>query len=68
MIALFRRPDYQSEATRFLNQLKEQKPELAAQQQAGLALLWNGKADREVLREYSAARVPQQSYVYQTRS
>ncbi len=65
-MSIFRRPDYQSDATQFLNQLKQQKPELDKQQQAGRALLWDKQVDREVWSEYRAGRVPQKPYVYQT--
>ena len=65
-MSIFRRPDYQSDATQFLNQLKAQKPELDKQQQAGRALLWDKQVDREVWSEYRAGRVPQKPYVYQT--
>ena len=37
---LFRRPDYDSDATQFLNELKRNNPKLPAQQAAGRALLW----------------------------
>ena len=36
---IFRRPDYKSDATAFLEQLKKDKPELDAEQQKGRALL-----------------------------
>ena len=62
---LFRYPDYQSEATQFINQLKAQKPELEASQRQGRALLWDKNLDRESLEGYQAARVPQKPYVYQ---
>ena len=42
----FRRPDYQSEATLFIEQLKASKPELEAQQRQGRALLWDKAVDR----------------------
>ncbi len=61
---IFRRPDYQSETTQFIKQLKVQKPALDAQQQAGRALLWDKDVDREVWGEYRAARVAQKPYVY----
>jgi hypothetical protein len=66
-MSIFRRPDYTSEATQFIEQLKAQRPELDAQQQAGRALLWDQNVDRAAWQEFSAARVPQQPYVYQTR-
>ena len=61
---IFRRPDYQSEVTQFISQLKDQKPALDAQQQAGRALLWDKDVDREVWGEYRAARVAQKPSVY----
>lgn len=61
---IFRRPDYQSEVTQFISQLKDQKPALDAQQQAGRALLWDKEVDREVWAEYRAGRVAQKPYVY----
>ena len=61
---IFRRPDYQSEVTQFIGQLKDQNPALDAQQQAGRALLWDKEVDREVWAEYRAGRVAQKPYVY----
>ncbi len=65
---IFRRPDYQSEVTQFIGQLKDQKPALDAQQQAGRALLWDKQVDRDAWQDYNAGRIPQQPYVYQSRS
>lgn len=62
----FRRPDYQSDATQFINQLKTTKPELEQQQLAGRALLWDKQVDRTIWGEYREAQVPQKPYVYQT--
>lgn len=67
-MSFFRRPDYESDTTQFIKQLKTQKPELDAQQQAGRFLLWDKQVDRDAWKEYDAARVAQQPYVYQTRS
>ena len=63
---LFRRPNYESEATQFIHQLKSQRPELSAQQREGRALLWDKPVDREAQKGYKAARVAQKPYVYQT--
>ena len=63
---IFRRPDYQSEATQFIDGLKAQKPQLEAQQLQGRALLWDKAVDRSAWREYREAEVAQQPYVYQT--
>ena len=62
---LFWKP-YKSDVTQFLDQLKAARPTLEQEQQAGRALLWDKPVDRDAQAEYSAARVPQQPYVYQT--
>ena len=63
---IFRRPDYQSDATLFMDQLKARKPELEAQQRQGRDLLWDKAVDRQAWENYRAAQVAQQPYVYQT--
>ena len=65
-MSIFRRPDYQSDATQFINQLKASRPELDQQQQAGRALLGDKQVDRKIWGEYRDAQVPQKPYVYQT--
>lgn len=65
-MSIFRRPDYNSEITRFLDELKQQKPGLEARQRQGRELLWDKAVDREAWRDFGAARVPQKPYVYQT--
>ena len=65
-MSIFRRPDYQSDATQFINQLKTSRPELEQQQQAGRALLWDKKVDRNLWGEYRQGQVEQKPYVYQT--
>jgi len=64
---LFWKP-YTSDVTRFIEQLKAQKPTLEDEQRRGRALLWDRRIDREAQAEYGDARVPQQPYVYQTKS
>ncbi|MDM0051793.1 DUF3460 family protein [Variovorax sp. J22R115] len=66
-MSIFARPHYTSEITHFIEQMKEKKPTLEAEQRAGRALLWDKHLDRSLLTEYSEAKVPQQPYVYQTR-
>ena len=61
---IFRRPDYQSDVTQFIEQLKEQKPDLEAQQRAGRAIWWDKLLDRDQLAAWKQARVPQKPYVY----
>ena len=64
---LFWKP-YKSDVTQFLEELKSAKPSLEAEQRAGRFLLWDKDIDRAAQGEYEAAQVPQQAYVYQTRS
>ena len=65
LLKLFRRPDYQSEVTRFIEQLKAKEPDLEARQRAGRALLWDKHVDREAWSEFREGEVAQQPYVYQ---
>jgi hypothetical protein len=65
---LFRRPDYESDTTLFIHQLKAQRPELEQQQRDGRALLWDRPQDREAQQEFKAARVAQKPYVYQNQA
>ena len=63
---IFRRPDYQSDTTLFIDQLKAAKPTLEAEQRAGRALLWDKNIDRNMQANISEGDVAQPSYVYQT--
>jgi hypothetical protein len=65
LLKLFRRPDYNSEVTQFIEQLKAREPDLEARQRAGRALLWDKHVDREAWSEFREAQVAQQPYVYQ---
>ena len=67
-MSLFRRPDYHSEASLFIDQLKTSRPHLEAQQRAGRALLWDLSLDRSAQSGYREAKVAQMPYVYQTKS
>jgi hypothetical protein len=64
LLRIFRRPDYNSDVTDFIEQLKAKKPDLEAQQRAGRSLLWDRQVDRELQGEWQDARVRQQPYVY----
>lgn len=66
LMSLFRRPDYHSEASLFLDQLKANKPTLEAEQRAGRALLWDKNLNQADQTDYEEARVSQASYVYGT--
>ena len=61
---IFRRPDYKSDVTQFIEQMKAEKPDLEAQQRAGRSIWWDKHIDREAQGEWKAARVPQKPYVY----
>ena len=63
---LFARPHYVSDATQFIESLKQQKPELEAEQRQGRALLWDKPVDRQFAADTNSARVKQKPYVYQT--
>jgi hypothetical protein len=63
---IFRRPDYKSDATAFLEQLKKDHPKMDAGQREGRAILWDLEIDRDAEEGYSDARVAQKPYVYQT--
>lgn len=64
LLRIFRRPDYTSEVTQFIAHLKEEKPDLEAQQRAGRAIWWDKRVDRDLQQEWSQARVAQNAYVY----
>ena len=61
---IVRRPDYKSETTLFIEQLKKDEPTLVGEQRKGLALLWNKIVDRDAWAGYRKARVAQKPYVY----
>ncbi len=61
---IFRRPDYRSDVTQFIDQLKTEQPDLEAQQRAGRSIWWDKNLDREAIADWKDARVPQKPYVY----
>jgi hypothetical protein len=67
-MSIFARPHYTSDATDFLNQLKNDKPGLEQSQRNGRSLLWDKQIDLGLQAEADAAEVPQQPYVYQTQT
>ncbi len=64
---LFWKP-YKSDVTAFIEELKKKKPTLEEEQRKGRALLWDKAIDRSAEAEYREGSVPQQPYVYQTKS
>lgn len=67
-MSFFARKPYKSEVSIFIDELKAKKPALESEQRAGRALLWDRQLDRQALADWSEARVPQQPYVYQTKT
>jgi len=60
--------NYQSEATQFINSLKEKNPNLEESQRAGRALLWDkSPIDLDQQARIKASNVSQQAYVYQNK-
>ena len=66
-MSFFRHPDYQSDITLFIDQLKAAKPALEAEQREGRALLWDKNIDRTAQADYLDGQVAQPAYVYQTK-
>jgi len=65
-MSFFRRPDYVSDTTQFIEQLKREHPQLEAEQRQGRALLWDKSLSRDDQKAFKDARVAQKPYVYQT--
>lgn len=65
-MSIFRRPDYRSDTTQFLEQLKANRPSLEEEQRKGRSLLWDKLIDRRAQKGFGKASVPQKPYVYQT--
>ncbi|HEX4944611.1 MAG TPA: DUF3460 family protein [Usitatibacteraceae bacterium] len=55
---------YESEATRFLRDLLDNRPELREQRRRNRATWWDKPQDLEVQQEREAAKVAQGAYVY----
>ena len=62
---LFWKP-HRSDVTRFIDKLRQVRPQLEAEQRAGRSLLWDKDIDRNAQADWRDANVPQQPYVYQT--
>ena len=64
---LFWKP-YRSDVTQFIDGLKQAHPALEQEQREGRNLLWDRTIDRDQQAQWRSARVPQQAYVYQTKT
>ncbi|HIV70163.1 MAG TPA: DUF3460 family protein [Candidatus Aquabacterium excrementipullorum] len=60
---LFWKP-YKSDATQFIESLKQRDPQLEERQRQGRNLLWDKDLDRQAQAEYRDAQVEQAPYVY----
>jgi hypothetical protein len=58
---------YESEFTKFLREVKQQRPELEAEQGKSRAIWWDHQQDLETARRNKESRVKQQPYVYQNK-
>lgn len=59
---------YESEATKFLKDLKQKNPKLEEDQRTGRALLWDKpEIDLDTAERNAESRVRQQAYVYQNK-
>jgi len=57
---------YESEHTKFMRELLEQRPQIVDEQKKSRALWWDKRpADLEARRQMDEGRVPQPAYVYQ---
>ena len=63
-MSLFARPKYVSEASLFIDQLKQAKPTLEAEQRQGRALLWDTPLNANEQSAFKAGKVAQKPYVY----
>ena len=59
---------YKSDVSTFIDELKANKPTLEDEQRRGRAIWWDRRIDRTAEAEHADSRVPQQPYVYQTRT
>ncbi|GAA5234436.1 DUF3460 family protein [Verticiella sediminum] len=57
---------YQSDITKFIDELKKKDPKLEEKQREGRARLWDRDIDADIWDGFREARVPQKPYVYQT--
>ena len=63
----FKPKSYESEFTLFMRELKQQRPQLEAEQRKSRAIWWDHKQDLETQKREQESRVKQQAYVYQNK-
>jgi len=59
---------YESDITRFLRELKDERPQLEDEQRQNRATWWDRRQDPDANRQFKQSRVPQRPYVYSTES
>jgi len=62
------KPLYESDVTRMVRDLLEEKPHIVEEQRKGRSMWWDKKIDPEEQKRYRESRVSQKGYVYQTGS
>ena len=55
---------YESDVTRFLRELKQQRPEIEREQRKGRGIWWDKQLDLDELRRRQESRVPARGYSY----
>lgn len=63
----FKPQSYESEFTKFLRELKQQRPQIEAEQRKSRSIWWDHKQDLDTLKRDQESRVKQQAYVYQNK-
>lgn len=63
----FKPKQYESEFTRFMQEFKQQRPQIEAEQRTSRAIWWDHPQDLDTLERNKASRVKQQAYVYQNK-
>lgn len=63
----FKPQNYESEFTGFIRELKQQRPQVEAEQRKSRAIWWDHKQDLDTQERDKASRIRQQAYVYQNK-
>jgi len=63
----FKQKNYESDFTRFVKEMKQQKPQLEAEQRKSRAIWWDHKQDLDTQERARQSRVKQKGYVYQSK-
>ncbi|MGB7543594.1 MAG: DUF3460 family protein [Burkholderiales bacterium] len=58
---------YESDITRMVRELLQEKPGIIEEQKKGRAMWWDKKSDPDALKRAEESRVKQQAYVYQNK-